>query len=71
MSRWQAVSGAIVTVNLELLDAVHALQSSKTLEGNLGGTSDKLQELSPVRLVEGTQGPPEPLDLKFGKKRTH
>lgn len=42
MSRWQAVSGAIVTVDLELLDAVHALQSSKTLEGNLGRAGDKL-----------------------------
>lgn len=42
MSRWQAVSGAIVTVDLELLDAVHALQSSKTLKGNLGRASDKL-----------------------------
>lgn len=42
MSRWQAVSGAIITVDLELLDAVHALQSSETLEGNLGCAGDKL-----------------------------
>ena len=42
MSRWQAVSGAIIAVDLELLDAVHALQSSKTLEGNLGCAGDKL-----------------------------
>ncbi len=52
MSRWQAVSGAIVTVDLELLDAVHALQSSKTLEGNLGRAGDKLQEFGPVCLVK-------------------
>lgn len=64
MSRWQAVSGAIVTVDLELLDAVHPLQSSKALERNLGRAGDKLQELGPVRLVKGPQGPPEPLDLK-------
>lgn len=65
MSRWQAVSGAIVTVDLKLLNAVHALESSKTLEGDLGCAGDKLQELGSVRLVEGPQGPPEPLDLKY------
>lgn len=42
MSRWQAVSGAIIPVDLELLDAVHALQGSKTLQGNLGCAGDKL-----------------------------
>lgn len=67
MSRWQAVSGAIVTVDLELLDAVHALKSSETLKGNLGCASDKLQELGPVCLVKGAQGPPEPLNLKLFK----
>lgn len=65
VSRWQAVSGAIVTVDLKLLNAVHALQSSKTLEGNLGCASDKLQEFGSVGLVKGAQGPPEPLDLKY------
>lgn len=64
MSRWQTVSGAIVTVDLELLDAVHALQSSKTLEWNLGCAGDKLEELCPVGLIKRTQSSPEPLDLK-------
>lgn len=70
MSRWQAVSGAIVTVDLELLDAVHALEGGKTLEGNLGCAGDKLQELSPVCLVEGPQGSPEPLNLKNKQTNT-
>lgn len=52
VSRWQAVSGSIITVDLELLDAVHAFQSCKTLEGNLGCASDKLQELGPVCLIK-------------------
>ena len=64
MSRWQAVSGAIVTVDLELLDAVHALQSSETLKGNLGRASDKLQEVGPLSLIERSQCTPEPLDLR-------
>lgn len=42
MSRWQAVSGTIVTVNLELLDAVHALEGSEALQGNFRCTCDKL-----------------------------
>lgn len=42
MSGWQAVGGAVVAVDLELLDAVHALQSSEALKGNLGRAGDKL-----------------------------
>lgn len=42
MSRRQSVSGAIITVDLELLDAVHALQSSKTLQRHLGCACNKL-----------------------------
>lgn len=67
MSRWQAVGGAIVAVDLELLDAVHALQSSEALQRNLRRAGDKLQEFGPVGLVERAQGPPEPLDLRWGK----
>ena len=66
MRRGQAVSGAVVTVNLELLDAVHALQSGEALQGHLGRARDKLQEFGPVGLVEGAQGTPEPLDLEGG-----
>ena len=51
-------------MDLELLDAVHALQGREALQGHLGGTGNKLEELGPVRLVEGTQGSPEPLDLR-------
>lgn len=65
VSRWQAVSGAIVTVDLELLNAIHALQSSKALQGNLGCASDELQEFGSVGLVKRAQGPPEPLDLRI------
>lgn len=64
VSGWQAVGGAIVAVDLELLDAVHALQSSEALQRNLRRAGDKLQELGSVGLVERAQGPPEPLDLR-------
>lgn len=68
MSGWQAVGGAIVAVDLELLDAVHALQSGEALQRNLRRAGDKLQEFGSVGLVKGAQGPPEPLDLRGEKK---
>ena len=51
-------------MDLELLYSVHALQRGEALQRNLGRARHELQELGSVRLVEGTQGPPEPLDLR-------
>ena len=53
-------------MDLELLDSIHALEGSKTLQRDLGRPCHKLQELGPVRLVKGAQRPPEPLDLRWG-----
>ncbi len=64
VSRRQAVSGPIVAVDLELLDAVHALERGKALQRHLRRARYELQELGPVRLVERAQRPPEPLDLQ-------
>lgn len=58
-------------MDLKLLDAVHALEGGKTLEGHLGCAGDKLQELSPVCLVKGPQGSPEPLNLKNKQTNKH
>lgn len=59
----QAVGGPVVTVNLELLCAVHALEVCEPLQGHLGRASHELQEPCSVCLVKGAQGTPEPLDL--------
>lgn len=61
--RGQAVSGAVVSVDLELLDAIHPLQCSKALKWHFRCACNKLQEFSPVSLVKGSQCTPEPLDL--------
>lgn len=56
-------------MNLKLLDAVHALQGRKSLEGNLGCAGDKLEELGSVCLVKRPQSPPEPLNLNKKKRK--
>lgn len=51
-------------MDLKLLNAIHAFKGSKTLQGHLGSTGDKLEELGTVSLVKRTQCSPEPLDLQ-------
>lgn len=51
-------------MDLKLLNAIHAFKGSKTLQGHLGSTRDKLEELGTVSLIERTQCSPEPLDLQ-------
>lgn len=63
MSRWKAICGAIIAVNLELLSAIHTLQCRESLQGHFRSTSHKLQELGSLSLVETTESSPEPLNL--------
>lgn len=53
-------------MNLELLNAIHAFEGSKALQGYLGSPRDKLEELGTVSLVKRTQCSPEPLNLEEG-----
>jgi len=62
--RGQSISRPVVPVDLELLNSVHSFESSEALQGHLGSSGHELQELGSIRLVEGTQGSPEPLDLQ-------
>ena len=61
---WQSVCGAVVPVDLELLDATHPFESSEALQRHLGGPRHKLEEPCSVRLVKGAQSTPEPLNLR-------
>lgn len=61
--RGQSISGTVIAVNLELLDAVHALECGEALQRHFRRAGHKLQELGPVSLVEGAKRSPEPLDL--------
>lgn len=51
-------------MNLKLLNAIHTFKGSKALQGHLGSTRDKLEELGTVSLVKRAQCSPEPLNLE-------
>lgn len=63
MRRWKSVCRSIVSVDLELLHAVHTFQSAETLQRNFRCAGDELQELGSVCLIESSQCSPEPLNL--------
>lgn len=63
MGRRQSIGGPIVSVNLELLRAVHPLEGGEALQRNLAGPRHELNQLGPFCLVEGSEGAPEPLNL--------
>ena len=63
MSTREPLCGAVISVDLEFLSAIHAFQEGKALERHLGGARHKLQEAGPVCLVKGAKGSPKPLDL--------
>jgi len=63
MTARQTILAAIITVNVELGEAIHALELLEAVERNLGSSSDELQKLSFLFLVEAADSAPEPLDL--------
>ena len=64
MTARQTILAAIITVNVELGKAIHALKLLEAIERNLGSSSDELQELGFLFLVEAADSAPEPLDLR-------
>lgn len=66
MCTGQPLGGAVVAVDLELLDAVHALEVREALQRHLGRARHELQERRSVSLVKRPQRAPEPLDLWGG-----
>lgn len=63
MRAGQPVLGAIVTMDVELAKAIHTLEFLETVERDFAGTSDKLEQLCTLFLIEGSDSSPEPLDL--------
>jgi len=51
-------------MDIELAEPVHTLKFPEAIEWHFAGTSDKLKELGTFFLVKGTNGSPEPLDLR-------
>lgn len=68
MRAGQPLLVAIVAVDVEPVDAVHALQLLEAVQRHLGRPRDELEELGPLFLVERAQGAPEPLDLLRGSR---
>lgn len=60
----KTVLAAIVTMNIEPADTVHALQLLEAVERHLGCARDELKKLGEFLLVEGPDSAPEPLNLR-------
>ena len=59
----QSVLVAVVSMDVEPAEAVHAFEFLETVERNLTSTCDKLQEFGSFFLIKGPDCSPEPLDL--------
>ncbi|KAI6853393.1 hypothetical protein KC350_g76 [Hortaea werneckii] len=64
VTRRQLLLAAVVTVDVEPGNAVHAFKLLETIQWHLAGTSDELQELGLFFLVKAADCTPEPLDLR-------
>lgn len=60
----KAILAAIVTMNVESADTIHALQFLEAVQRHLGCARDELEKLGEFLLVEGPDSAPEPLDLR-------
>lgn len=60
----QSLLAAVVSVDVEPAEAVHALELLETVERHLAGSGHELQQLGALFLVKGPHGPPEPLYLR-------
>ena len=59
---------AIIPMDVEPADTVHALELLEAVQRHLGRAGDELQQLGKLLLVEGADGAPEPLDLLGGSR---
>ena len=66
MAGRKLVLAGVVAVDVEFGEAVHAFELLETIERNLASTSDELQQLGALFLVEALDCTPEPLDLRRG-----
>ena len=63
MRTGQSLLVAIVTVNIEPAEPVHALELAKAIKRDLASSGDELKKFSSLFLIEGAYSAPEPLDL--------
>jgi hypothetical protein len=65
---WKSILIAIITVDVESAEAIHALKLLEPVKRDLAGSSDKLEELGTLLFVVRTNGSPKPLNLR-GRSR--
>src|SRR5690242_9059907 len=63
MAGWQAILAAIVSMDIELGEPVHALELFEAVQWHLTRSCDELKQLGLLFLLESTHGTPEPLNL--------
>ncbi len=66
MRAGQALLVAVISMDVELRETVHALQLTKAVQWYFAGACDELQQFGTLFFVEGTDRAPEPLDLWGG-----
>lgn len=63
MRAWKSILVAVITVDIESTEAIHAFEFLEAVQRYLTGASNKLQQLGTLFLVVRTDCSPEPLDL--------
>ena len=66
MTARKALLAAIVSVDIELGEAIHALELLETIEWDFAGSRGELEKFGTLFLVKGADCSPEPLDLRRG-----
>jgi hypothetical protein len=56
----------IIAMDIELAEPIHTLKLLETVEWNLAGTRDELQQFGSLFLIERANCTPEPLYLRRG-----
>lgn len=60
----QTVFVAVIAMDVEAVDAIHALKFLEAIERYLAGSGNELKQLGTLLLVERSHSSPEPVNLR-------
>ena len=63
MTTRQTILATIIAMDIEFAEPVHALEFLETIQWHLASTSNELQQLGLLFLLERSDSAPEPLNL--------
>ena len=66
MRAGQSVLVPIITMDVEATETVHAFQLFESVQRNLAGAGDELEEFGALFFIERADRTPQPLDLRGG-----